>query len=142
VIGPDDLDTLEPDRCQALLAEAPWARIAFVVDGAPEVLPVHVIVLDGDVFFRTAPGAKLATAAASGPVAVEADGGEPASRTAWSVVAHGEASIVTDGDLEARLLALPLDPLVLPSGPRFWVRVAVSAWTGRRLGPDRPTPRS
>lgn len=130
---PGDLVPIDASVCTELLADAPWARIGFVVDGVPTVLPINIVLHDDAIFFRTAAGSKLGTAAASARVAIEVDGGDPSERVAWSVVAHGQASIVTDRDLEATLLGLPFEPWAVPDSRQFWVRVEVADISGRRI---------
>lgn len=130
---PGDLVAIDADECTALLRAAPFVRIAFVVDGAPTVLPINVLLHDDAVFFRTATGSKLGTAAAGGPVAVEADAGDETTRIAWSVVLHGTASIVTDTSLEEELLGRTFEPWALPDVKSFWVRVDQHEITGRRI---------
>ena len=130
---PGDLVTIDPDECVRLLDEAPWVRIGFVVDGAPSVLPINVLLHDEAIFFRTAAGSKLGTAASAGAVAIQADGGDESARVGWSVVANGTASIVTDPAVEEALLARPFEPWALPDDARFWVRVDVDSVSGRRI---------
>lgn len=130
---PGDLIALDPSRCIELLADAPWVRIGFVVDGAPTVLPINAVLHEDAIYFRTASGSKLGTAAATGHVAIEADGGDESARVGWSVVVHGQASIVTDAELEATLLGLPFEPWALPDSQQFWVRVEVTSVTGRQI---------
>lgn len=130
---PGDLVDLDPQECVTRLAEAPWVRIGFLADGAPTVLPINVLLHEDAIFFRTAPGSKLGTAAASGTVAVEADGGDADTRIGWSVLARGEASIVTDPATEQALFALPFEPWALPDDNFFWVRIDVESVSGRRI---------
>lgn len=131
-----DLVTIGPEECLQLLTDAPWVRVGFVTDGRPQIFPVNHVVHDGAIFFRTAPGSKLGSAAASSEVAVEADGGDPDQRIGWSVVAHGRSSIVTDAGLAEALFALPFEPWALPDERSFWVRVDVSEFSGRRIVRD------
>lgn len=120
-------------RCLELLATAEVVRVAFTTHEGPTIVPVNHLLHDGAVYFRTAPGSKLGAAAAAGPVALEADHWDAATRTAWSVVAHGHATIVTTAaDVEA-LLALPFDPWVEPGERPFWVRVSLESLSGREL---------
>jgi uncharacterized protein len=130
---PGDLVPLDPGECVTLLENAPWVRIGFVADGGPSVLPVNHLIHDGEIYFRTGAGSKLGTAAAVGAVAVQADGGDEDQRIGWSVVAHGQASIVTDPELEERLMARPFEPWALPDDRAFWVWVEVATITGRRI---------
>lgn len=130
---PGDLVAIDAAACLALLEDAPWVRLAFVLDGVPSVLPINILLHDGAVFLRTATGSKLAAAAAAGTVAVQADGGDPVARVGWSVLAHGEASIVTDPAVEEALLARGFEPWAIPDDKPFWIRIDVSEVTGRRI---------
>ena len=130
---PGDLMALDPNECTQRLADAPWARIAFVADGLPTVLPVNVLLHREAIYFQTAAGSKLAAAAASGAVAVQVDGGDPDARTGWSVLAQGTASIVTDQDLDEDLWALDFEPWAIPDARHFWIQVEVTSITGREI---------
>jgi uncharacterized protein len=130
---PGDLLAIDADECVRLLESAAWVRLGFVLDGVPSILPINVLLHDQDIFFRTATGSKLAAAAASGPVAVQADDGDPTKRVGWSVLAHGQASILTDPAVEEALHAKPFEPWAIPDDKPFWVRVEVSDITGRRI---------
>lgn len=130
---PGDLVPIDESECVELLGAAPWVRIGFIAGDRPVVLPVNVVLHDGAVYFRTAPGSKLASAASEGPVTVEADGGDAGARVGWSVVVQGRASIVTDDDLVAELYALPFEPWALPGTDSFWVQITVDAISGRRV---------
>lgn len=130
---PGDLMALDANRCVELLETTPFVRIAFTTADGPNVLPVNHLLHDGAVHFRTSPGSKLATAAADGLVAVEADEADLANRTAWSVVAHGRASIVVDEALIEVLMAAEFEPWALPGEQAFWVRIDVHSITGRQI---------
>jgi uncharacterized protein len=128
-----DLVALERDACIEHLEQAPYVRIGFVVDGEPMVLPVNHLLHDGAIYFRTAPGSKLGSAAAGNNVVIEADEGDEQRRIGWSVVAKGRASIVLDeAEIEA-LLAQPFEPWALPDNRSFWIRVDVQDLEGRRI---------
>lgn len=128
---PGDLTELDRERCIELLTAARFVRIAFVTDQGPSVLPVNHLVHDGSLYFRTAPGNKLGIAAADGPVAIEADGGDAATRSGWSVVVHGHASIVTDDAFAEALYERPFEPWALPDDRAFWVGVPLDTISGR-----------
>lgn len=131
-----DLATLDRVQCLSLLADAPFARIAFVAEHGPTILPINHLLLDDAVYFRTSPGSKLAMAAGGKQVAIEVDGSDPTTRTAWSVVAHGRASLVTDEGLTQRLHALPFEPWVFPDDRSFWVEITIDDVAGRRIVPE------
>jgi uncharacterized protein len=137
---PGDLLALEPEECVERLSRAPWMRIAFVMNETPTILPVNHVVFEDAVYFRTAPGSKLGRAAQVDRVAIEADGGDPATRIGWSVVAHGTASIVHDRELEERLMALPFEPWALPEDAVFWIRIDIDTITGRTIVPKHGLP--
>lgn len=130
---PGDLVALEPAECIELLEAAPWVRIGFVHEGEPTVLPINIVLHREAIYFKTAAGSKLGTAAATGAVAVEADGGDADARVGWSVVAQGTASIVTDEELEQALLALAFEPWAIPDNKPFWIQVEVTSISGRRI---------
>jgi uncharacterized protein len=119
--------------CDDALAAAPFVRLAFVADGRPTILPVNHVILDGDLFFRTEAGGKLAAAAVEAPVAIEADDADADRHLGWSVVAHGHSTIVTDEGLLERLHALNFTPWTSPDSKVFWIRVVFDEIAGRRI---------
>jgi nitroimidazol reductase NimA-like FMN-containing flavoprotein (pyridoxamine 5'-phosphate oxidase superfamily) len=130
---PGDLERIERDECERLLASVPFVRLGIQTDRGPSILPVNHVVVDGDVYFRTEAGSKLATAAAEGRVAVETDGADADAHTGWSVLGHGTARIVTDPDRIESLLSLDFTPWSAPDGKLFWVQVQLDDLEGRRI---------
>lgn len=130
---PGDLLPLDPAVCTERLGQAAVVRIGFVVGDVPTVVPVNVLLHEGAVYLRTAPGSKLGSAAAGALVALEADEVDEVERTGWSVVAHGRASIVTDADEREALHAEPFEPWALPDTNSFWVRIDVHDIAGREV---------
>lgn len=53
------LRSLSEAECWTLLSSYDLGRIAFVIDGWPQVFPVNYVAEGGVVVFRTATGAKL-----------------------------------------------------------------------------------
>jgi uncharacterized protein len=133
---PGDLASLDRDDCLSLLAGTPFVRVAFVTTHGPTILPVNHLLHGDALYFRTAPGSKLGTAAAGNRVAIEADSGDERTRTGWSVLIHGQASIVNDDELIEALHAEPFEPWALPADQSFWVRVELEHVTGRRIVRD------
>ncbi|WP_380164920.1 pyridoxamine 5'-phosphate oxidase family protein [Jannaschia sp. R86511] len=122
------VEDLPPATCWALLAGAEVARLAVVVDSAPEVFPVNHAVLGSRVLIRTAAGTKL-FAAVDRDVAVEVDG--VAEGRAWSVVAKGTAVEVEDqAGLDAADERLDV---WLTSRTQHVLAVDVTSLTGRRF---------
>lgn len=127
------VEELDSGACLELLASQPVGRLAFVRDGRPQLLPVNHVVDGWTIAFRTTYGPKLVAAAAEAPVAFEADHYDPQTRTAWSVVVHGRAESVLDGEVIERLEALNLDTWAQPHERRHWVRVHPDTLSGRRI---------
>jgi len=123
---------LDQERCRELLTEASVGRVAVVVNGVPEVVPVNYGVLDGDVVFRSGTGTKLHAALAEQPVSFEVDRIDEATRTGWSVLLSGTSSIVSDPDERAKVEALGLDAWA-PGRRDDIVRVRADLMSGREI---------
>jgi uncharacterized protein len=130
---PGDLEPIDRATCEELLASVPFVRLGLVTDRRVSILPVNHVVVDGDLYFRTEAGSKLAAAASEGQVAVETDGADVERHVGWSVLGHGTASIVTDRDEIERLLSLDFTPWNAPDEKMFWVRVRFDDLEGRRI---------
>lgn len=130
------IEELDSAACIELLASQPVGRIAFIYNGHPEILPVNHVVDGWTIAFRTTYGPKLVAAAAEAAVAFEADDHDARTRTGWSVVVHGTAESVMDGEVIERLEALHLDTWAEPHERRQWVRVHPDTVTGRRVSRD------
>jgi nitroimidazol reductase NimA-like FMN-containing flavoprotein (pyridoxamine 5'-phosphate oxidase superfamily) len=133
--NPIDHAGLEPlpfDVCLELLASVPLGRVGFYADGEVVVLPVNHAVDGQDVVFCTARGSKLAAAEDQGLVAFEADDYDQQTRSGWSVVMTGQATVVYE-DAEIRHLSgLGLHPWATSVEHPFWVRIRPTSVTGRR----------
>jgi uncharacterized protein len=106
-------------------------RIAVIVDDHPDIFPVNFLVDHGSVVFRTAAGTKFDSAVRR-PVAFEADGYEPGTGEAWSVVVKGTGRETEDLDETMQALDLPLYPWHPASKPRI-VRIVPESISGRRF---------
>ena len=87
---------LPANACWALLRSQEVGRLAVSIADRPEIFPVNYVVDHGTVVFRTAEGTKLA-GAVQRDVAFEADGYEPGTGEAWSVVVKGRGEEVSRG---------------------------------------------
>ncbi|MDC2958226.1 pyridoxamine 5'-phosphate oxidase family protein [Streptomyces gilvifuscus] len=94
-------------ECLALLAGVPLGRVGFTRQALPVIRPVNHLV-DGDtVVIRTHPGSALARHTTVDEVVVyEADDLDARTRTGWSVMVTGRASLVTAPWEAARYRAL------------------------------------
>lgn len=130
------LRVLSLDECLSRLGEAPVGRLAFHLDGEIAVLPVNHCLAGVDVCFRTSGDSKIQAAVDRERVSFEVDDFDPDSRTGWSVLVQGTATVVSDPE-ELRVLDdiarrpwVPGDP-----GSMTWVRVRTQSVTGRELPP-------
>jgi nitroimidazol reductase NimA-like FMN-containing flavoprotein (pyridoxamine 5'-phosphate oxidase superfamily) len=128
------LRVLDLDECLELVSSTPVGRIAFELDGEITVLPVAHLVDGVDVCFRTAGSSKIQAAVDRERVAYEADAFDPATRTGWSVLVQGVATIVEE-EAELRRLDQHAPPLWVPVGPdpMTWVRVRAQSVSGRAV---------
>lgn len=129
----EELEVLSDEECQSLLRSQNLGRIAFVVDGRPQIFPVNYAFDEGVVAFRTAPGVKLDR----GPythAAFEVDQVDRVKGLGWSVVIQGtvyDISQTIDARSE-RLRRLVVDPAA-PGERKDWMGVYVDHISGRRF---------
>lgn len=125
------METLPMDECLRLLEQEHLGRIGFVVDGAPQVLPVNYRFHGGEVVIRTSYG-RLVDHADHRPVAFEVDGGNGYEPGAWSVIVTGVAREETVPEALDDLRALPLRPWA-PGEREHFLLVSPGAIDGRRI---------
>jgi nitroimidazol reductase NimA-like FMN-containing flavoprotein (pyridoxamine 5'-phosphate oxidase superfamily) len=137
VVRPTDhtgLEVLDLDECLARLAQVPVGRLGFRLDGELTILPVAHTVDGVDVCFRTAGDSKIQVAVDRDRVAFEVDQFDATTRTGWSVLVQGTATIVDDESDIRRLDQAARAPWVPPHpGPSTWVRIRTQSVTGRAL---------
>lgn len=124
---------LSAEECYELLESTDIGRVILTAQALPTALPVSYVVDQGDVVFRTGPGAKLSAAGQGTVVAFEVDQFEPALRLGWSVVVTGFAALVTNPDDLRHLESLDI-PNWVESSTKY-VRLSASMVTGRRVAP-------
>ena len=127
-----ELHTLGRGECLELLRTVTVGRIGFTESALPAIHPVNFTLEGDNVIIRTSGGGKLAAAVNGAVVAFEADDIDTATRTGWSVVVVGHASLIRD-----------INQLVALAGPegRPWVRgrtdhvirIKTERITGRRI---------
>ena len=126
----EDLDNAE---CLRLIGTQGIGRVAFIVDGAPAVLPVNFALVDDLVVFRTALGSAFDVLVRHAEVAFEVDQADPAYHSGWSVIGRGRAESVEGAPaLGDALEGLPLRPWGL-TAPPGWIGVRLREVTGRRI---------
>ncbi|CAN5897656.1 N/A [soil metagenome] len=125
---------LSPDECRALLAthRPRLGRLAFVDAGWPLVLPMNFVIDGNAIYFRSAPGSKLAAAVRAERVAFELDHVDAVWEEGWSLLAFGRLHIVTDPDELTRARQLPLRPWAGGDRPHY-LRLDIASLSGRRI---------
>ena len=127
---------LSDEQSRTHLDEAVVGRVAVVVNGVPQVVPVNYVVVDGDIVFRSGAGTKLTAALFEQPVSFEVDRLDESAMTGWSVLVSGRAAVVTDPDLLARVQEHQL--VSWAPGPKHdVVRVRVETISGRAIDAGR-----
>jgi hypothetical protein len=127
-----DADVLPESTCWDLLRSTEIGRLAVSSGGEPDIFPVNFTVDHGTLVFRSAAGSKLLAIRATAAVAFEADGYDPATRQAWSVVLHGRAEEIRAAEDLVHTAELPLSPWH-GSAKSIFVRVVPDRITGRRF---------
>jgi hypothetical protein len=127
-----ELRHLTRQECVTLLASASIGRVAFCTPTGPMVLPVNYAMHDGGPLFRTSSHGSLGERLRDNTaVALEVDDVDERTRSGWSVVVRGHASVVESSRL----------PTATDGRPRPWaggarmlhIRISPVEITGRRL---------
>jgi len=119
---------LDEQECWDRVADAPYGRLALCLVDGVDIVPINAVLSQGDLYFRSEPGAKLDALADGARIAYDVDGSD--DDTAYSVVVTGTAERL---DRQADIAAA--DQL-LPAAGRAtltssWVRIRPSAVSGR-----------
>ena len=137
------LETLSKQDAVALLSTIPVGRVVFTVGALPAIVPVAFAVHDGAVVMRTSPESRLAKAAPGGVLAFEIDDIDAETRTGWSVVVMGVATVVADPEQRAAIDACRRDVRARPEGRLHQVaahRRDRAAGVGRERPKSRGSP--
>ncbi len=123
---------LSPEECWARLRTSVVGRLAIPGAERLELFPVNFVVDDRTVVFRTDPGTKLTASNQEAAVAFEADGFEPATNEAWSVVLNGILEPAVGASEVGEFLERPLFPWQYGE-KAFVVRVIPALVSGRQF---------
>lgn len=98
-----DLDHLDEALIRDRLRRARFARIAYLDEDQPVIVPVNIVTDDTEhVLLRTSAGSALAGLDGQ-RVAIEIDGHDAGQRSGWSILVRGVARDVTEApDRDAR----------------------------------------
>jgi len=127
------LQILDDDECRRLLASSSLGRVGLTIGAVPAVFPVNYCFDDEAIWFLSGAGVKLDAAERGDTLAFEVDEVDDGKREAWSVLAIGPSSVVTDAAGVAksrRVSALAW----APAGRDHLVRIGLEFVSGRRLG--------
>lgn len=132
----DGFRALDRHECLRLLAKVPVGRVVYTLQALPAVLPVNFSLdSDSSVLLRTSARSELVRAVDGAVVAFEADDFDATTRSGWSVVVTGQATVVTEPGEQQRLER---------TGPRSWivtdgvfVRIEAEMITGREIAGSR-----
>jgi nitroimidazol reductase NimA-like FMN-containing flavoprotein (pyridoxamine 5'-phosphate oxidase superfamily) len=124
----DAVVSLSEEQCWNLLARGELGHLALDADGDPDIFPVNYVIDGPRVFFRTAPGSKLAELTQHPRVAFEVD--EYDDTHASSVIVKGVAERLEVQREIDEADALPLTPWI-PTLKYRWVRIVPTQVTGR-----------
>ncbi|KRV51221.1 pyridoxamine 5'-phosphate oxidase [Wenjunlia vitaminophila] len=129
----DGFRALDRQECLRLLSTAPVGRVVYTRQALPAVLPVNFALdTDTSVLLSTSPASDLARAIDGVVVAFEADEFDAATRSGWSVVVTGQATVVTDPAEHERLSHAGLSSW-MPLRDAVYVRIESEIVTGREL---------
>lgn len=133
---PIEREEISSGECWRRMRSETIGRIAYVDDRTGiEVFPVNFVVDRGSIVLRTAEGTKLTGLASRPEVVFEVDGGDPAARTAWCVVARGSAESIEVHD--EIVDAFDLDLMTWHGAAKpFFVRVVPSTVEGHQMLPQ------
>ena len=123
---------LSESACWALLRTTSVGRLAVWVDDHPDIFPLNYAVDHGTLVFRSRAGTTVSAALSDAPVALEADGYDPGTKEAWSVVIRGKAEAISSGPDLLGTVDLPLFPWQAGDKGRF-IRVVPTTTSGRRF---------
>ncbi|MCK8438689.1 pyridoxamine 5'-phosphate oxidase family protein [Streptomyces sp. D2-8] len=136
----DAFRSLDRQECLRLLAQVPVGRVVYTRQALPAVLPINYSLdTDASVLVCTSPDSDLVHAIAGAVVAFEADEFDGATRSGWSVVVTGRATVVTD-PAEHERLSQDGPTTWMPLKDAVFVRIESEMVTGRELNGARGTP--
>lgn len=137
MFGSTDTKTLTSDQAWIQLAAENLGRlITSTEDGNVEIFPINYIRLSDVIVLRTESGTKLSTIATFPTVIFEVDHQDLENRSAWSVVVHATAHIVSNDWARRLASSCGLHPIAAPYGRDIVVLTPLNL-SGRTFGTDR-----
>lgn len=127
-------EVLTSDECDHLLATTPIGRVAFLLDGEPQILPMNYRFEEGSIVIRTTVGSKMEAAEMHHRFAFEIDDWDSDSQAGWSVLAHGSGDVINEEEEIRRLETLGLESWAEGEMSDLWIRIRLDDITGRKVG--------
>lgn len=128
----DVIQNLSDEESLELLATKTFGRLVVRRKDDMDLFPLNYLVHEGEIYFRTAEGAKLFSLTLNNDVLFEADNVDGDSQEAWSVVVKGTArTLSSNAEIEAAD-QLPLKPW-LPTLKYNYVVVSPNEISGRKF---------
>jgi len=125
-------EPLTPAQCRGYLGTDGVGRFVFAGPRGPEAIPVNYAMLSGDIVVRTGDRTSLAGGAEQAQVSFEVDHLDEVMAEGWSVLARGEAHVVSAADEQETAGSLGIEPWA--GGDRdTYIRITVTGMTGRRI---------
>lgn len=126
----DPVLVLDEEQAWKLLENTQHGRLVLTAAGETDIFPINYRASDRVLFFRTAPGTKLAELTINEQVLFESDG--IGSDEAWSVVLKGTARVLTGSQEIADAEALNVKTWV-PTLKDFYVELTPARVSGRHF---------
>ncbi len=127
-------DVLDRQECLARLGRHSVARLGYLEEGWPTVVPVNYRLHGEDVFIRSLAGGKLRAAERGDTVCLELDDFDVQLRTGWSVLAHGTLEVIADPAVLREAWRNDPEPWV-ESDRWQWLRMQPFSLSGREVTP-------
>jgi nitroimidazol reductase NimA-like FMN-containing flavoprotein (pyridoxamine 5'-phosphate oxidase superfamily) len=126
-----DLEELDESECWDLLAHVTVGRLGLHFGAIPRIVPMHFTLFDKCIVVCTAVGAAVTHALRDSVVAFQVDDFHLNNQEAWSVVAVGPCTRMTDLRRLNAVDGLPTDPT---TRDRHWVtQIEPRLISGRRF---------
>jgi hypothetical protein len=126
------LGEMSDQECIDVLSDHTVARLGYVDNGWPTVVPINYRMVDDAIYIRTLIGGKLRAAQRGDIVCLELDGVDETLREGWSVVVHGPLEVIADPAVLSEAWANDPMPWV-DAGQWRWLRLTPFQVGGRRV---------
>lgn len=123
------LRELTAEECWELLRGQPVGRLAWNGVNGPTVIPVNYAVVASGINVQTTPYSAAARETDDSPISFQADHVDATTRTGWSVLVHGRATI----DWSGKSADEPNVDLWVSDARSLRLHLEVSEISGRRL---------